>query len=96
MESAKEIVQIHILGQEARLTPIGKDKNHYPEEKLIMLKDFEIEKLFVELSIPDEGRKLIRFARMNDTAAIARKMNITKGEAGRMRWECRKGYVWLD
>jgi hypothetical protein len=38
----------------------------------------------------------IRFARMNDTAAIARKMNITKGEAGRMRWECRKGYVWLD
>ena len=38
----------------------------------------------------------IRFARANDTRAIAARFNITRTAAGKMRYECRKCYRWLD
>src|SRR3989338_6428769 len=35
------------------------------QERIRMLKDFEFERLLMELSVPDEGRQLVRYARMH-------------------------------
>ena len=49
-----------------------------------------------------EGRKYkwteeeIRFARDNDTRVIAARFGITREKAGKMRWECRTLYKWLE
>jgi hypothetical protein len=38
----------------------------------------------------------IRYARENSTRHIATRFNITRIEAGKMRYECRKCYKWLE
>jgi hypothetical protein len=38
----------------------------------------------------------IRFARGSDTRAIAERFGITREQAGKMRYECRNLYRWLD